>query len=158
MKRLKIIATIALASVLMVSGCGNFGKNADKPNREDAAIIHENEKAGGSLRTGAGYGFSLFDLEIDTDGNETVVADYEMKQNEKPTTDYVNKLHNVNLTGDKAMNELHKFFIDILITKDTPQQVVIDKIQKWYNIDTYTAFNLLVHFDDGTVLDIKDSK
>ncbi len=46
--------------------------------------------------------------------------------------DYENKLKNIKLKDSEAMNELNKLFIDIRITKDTPQQEVIDKILKWY--------------------------
>ncbi len=139
-----------------MGGCGNLGKNADKPNREEAVIINEDEKVGGSIETGNGYGFSSFDLEIDVDGKDAIDADY--KVTEKADADYENKLKNVKLKNNKAMDELNKMFIEIRITKDTPQQEVIDKILQWFSLETYSKFDLEVDFDDGTLLDIEDVK
>jgi hypothetical protein len=154
MKLFKIAGTVALTSVLLLSGCGNFGKNADKPKREDADIIHEHEKEGGSLETGDGYGFSSFDLEIGVDGKDVIDADYDV--NETADADYENKLKNIKLKDNEAMDQLNKLFMDILITKDTPQQEVIDKILDWYQLDSYSKFKLEVDFDDGTKLNIED--
>lgn len=154
--RLTQTITVALAGTLMLSGCGNFGKNADQPNREDAAIIHEDEKAGGSLETGGGYGFTSFDLDIEIDNKDAIEADY--KVDKKLEADYDNKLTNIQLKDSAAMDELDKFFMDILITKDTPPKEVIDKILKWYQLESYSKFDLEVDFDDGTRLDIEDVK
>ncbi len=154
MHKLILLVVATLTGALMLSGCGNFGKNADKPNREDATIIHEKEKTGGSLETGDGYGFTSFDLDIDVAGKDAIEADYEVAR--KLVADYENKLTNIKLKDSAAMDELHKLFMDILITKDTPPQEVIDKILKWYQLESYSKFDLEVDFDDGTLLDIED--
>lgn len=156
MNAFKLVGAIILTGVLLLGGCGNFGKNANKPNREDAAIIHEKEKAGGSLETGGGYGFSSFDLKIDIDGQDAIDAEYNVIK--KVDADYENKLTNTKLIGSPAMKELDNLFMEILITKDTPQQEVIDKILKWYGLDSYSKFDLKVDFDDGTRLNIEDRK
>ncbi len=154
MRKLSLLVAVALTGVLMLSGCGNFGKNADKPNREDATIIHEDEKAGGSLETGDGYGFTSFDLDIEVNGKDAIEANYEVDK--KLVVDYDNKLTNIKLKDSAAMDELHKLFMDILITKDTPPQEVIDKVLKWYQLESYSKFDLEVDFDDGTLLTIED--
>lgn len=154
MRKLTLLTAAVLAGALTLSGCGNFGKNADKPNREDATIIHEDEKAGGSLETGDGYGFTSFDLDIEVDGKDAVEAEY--KVDTKLEAEYNNKLTNIKLKDSAAMDELDKFFMDILITKDTSPQEVIDKISKWYQLESYSKFDLEVYFDDGTLLDIED--
>lgn len=156
MRKLNVTSVILITGALMLGGCGNFGKNANEPNREDAVIINEEEKAGGSIETGDGFGFTSFDLDIDVDGKDAIEADYDVT--EKADADYENKLKNVKLKSNKAMDELNKMFIEIRITKDTPQQEVIDKILQWYGLETYTKLDLEVNFDDGTLLDIKDVK
>lgn len=156
MKKIQLVGVVALIGALVLGGCGNSGNNADKPNRENATIIHENEKAGGSLETGAGYGFTSFDLDIEVDGKDAIEADYEIDQ--KLDAGYENNLTNVRLKDNKAMDELDKLFMQILITKDTPQQEVIDKIMKWYGLESYSKFDLEVDFDDGTILNIEDIK
>lgn len=156
MRKFTLLTAAALTGALALSGCGNSGKNADKPNREDATIIHEDEKAGGSLETGDGYGFTSFDLDIEVDGKDAVEAEYKMDK--KLDADYDNKLTNIKLEDSAAMEELDKFFMDILITKDTPPQEVIDKILKWYQIESYSKFDLKVSFDDGTRLNIEEGQ
>ena len=150
------IGAVLITGALLLGACGNFGENADKPNREDADIVLEREKEGGSINTGNGYGFSSFDLDIDVNGKDAIEADYNVKKTAK--AEYENKLENVKLKDSAAMDELHLFFIDILITKDTPKQEVIDNILKWYQLDTYSKFDLEVEFDDGTFLDIEEVK
>ncbi|MEK5040069.1 YusW family protein [Sporosarcina sp. FSL K6-3457] len=154
MRKLTILIAATLSGALMLSSCGNFGKNADKPNREDATIILEDEKAGGSLETGDGYGFTSFELDIEVDGKDAIEAEYQVGK--KLDVDYDNKLTNIKLKDSAAMDELGKLFMDILITKDTPPQEVIDKILKWYQLDSYSKFDLEVDFDDGTRLDIEE--
>lgn len=148
---------ILCTSTLVVSGCGNFGENADKPQREDADIIHEAEKEGGSLETGDGYGFHSFDLDIDVNGKDTIEADYEKTGNQLKA-EYIDVRNHLQLQDTKAMDELHKLFMKILIRHDTPQQEVIGKILEWYAINQYSKFDLEVHFDDGTTLNIEDTK
>jgi YusW-like protein len=156
MRKLNVVATLVITGALLMSGCGNLGENADKPNREEAVIINEREKAGGSINTGNGYGFTSFDLEIDVDGKDAIDVDYEVTEN--ADADYENKLQNVKLKDNKAMDEIHKMFIEIRIQKDTPQQEVMDRILQWFGLDTYSKFDLDVDFDDGTLLDIEDLK
>jgi hypothetical protein len=156
LRKLNVVGVIVVVGALLMGGCGNFGKNADKPNREEAVIINEDEKTGGSIETGDGYGFTTFDLDIDVDGKDAIEADYDVT--EKADADYENKLKNIKLKNNKAMDELNKMFLEIRITKDTPQQEVMDKILQWYGLETYTKFDLEVDFDDGTLLDIKDVK
>ena len=156
MWKLNVTSALLLTGALLLGGCGNLGKNADKPNREEAVIINEDEKEGGSIETGDGYGFTTFDLDIDVDGKDAIEADYDVT--EKADADYENKLKNVKLKDDKAMDELNKMFLEIRITKDTPQQEVMNKILQWYGLEAYTKFDLEVNFDDGTILDIEDVK
>jgi len=150
------IGAVLIAGALLLGACGNFGKNADKPNREEADITLEREKEGGSIETGNGYGFSSFDLDIDVDGKDAVEADYNVKKSAE--AEYENKLESVKLKDSDAMDEFNLFFIQIRITKDTPKQEVIDKILQWFQLDTYSKFDLEVEFDDGTLLDIEEVK
>ena len=156
MKKRFRLGAVLITGALLLGACGNFGKNADKPNREDADIILESEKEGGSIETGSGYGFSSFDLDIDVDGKDAIEADFEVKK--RAEADFENKLENVKLKDQKAMDELNLFFKEIRITKDTPKQEVIDKILQWFQLDTYSKFDLEVEFDDGTLLDIEEVK
>lgn len=150
------LVMLFLAAVLVLSACGNASKNADDPTREDADIIYEDEKEGGTLNTGDGYGFNEFDLDIEVDGKDTIDAEYDV--NEASEAKYVNQLANLNLKDQEAFDKLDEFFTKILLTHDMSNEDVIDKIMEWFGLDTYTKFDLEVNFDDGTKLDIEDRK
>ena len=150
------IVMLLLMAVLVLSACGNASKNADDPTREDATIIYEDEKEGGTLNTGDGYGFNNFDLEIEVDGQDTIDAEYEV--NKLHESKYVNRLASLNLKDQEAFDKLDEFFTKIMLTHDMSNQDVIDKIMEWFGLDTYTKFDLEVNFDDGTNLDIEDRK
>lgn len=151
LKKLKLIGLIVLANALVISGCGNK-KVIDK---QEPLISTEQEKEGGSLEHGDGYGFIKFDLDIDIDGKNAIKAEFDLQTN-KVEAEFENKLEDVKLEGDQAMLELTKFFDAIKITKDTPEQEAIDNILKHLNIDAYSEFDLEVKFDEGTILDIED--
>lgn len=146
-----------LFGAFIVGGCGNIGKNADKENREEAVVIPERDKVGGSMETGGGYGFNAFDLDIEIDGKDAIEAEYDVSKS-KIEAEFENKLENVKLKEDEAFNELDKLFVDIMITKDTSKQDVIDKILKYYGIEMYSKFDLEIDFDDGTKLDIEEGQ
>lgn len=157
MQKLTIGIMLFISASLLLTGCGNFGKNADKPGTEDALIINERDKEGGTLETSAGYGFSQFDLEIDVDGKDAIDAEYDVTE-KQTESEYEDKLRKVKLTDVEAMDELNKMFMQIRITKDTPEQEVIDNILKWFDLETYSKFDLDVDFDNGTKLTIEDVK
>lgn len=156
MKNTIKFGALFLFAMLVLGACGNFGKNADKPDREDATMVYEREKEGGSLETGNGYGFDKFELEIEVDNQDVIEAKYEMDRNLEAK--YRNKLASLDLKDDEAMVKLDEMFLDVLFTKDTSQKEAIDKLTQWFGVDTYTDFDLEVHFDDGTMLDFEDKK
>lgn len=147
---------LLLFAALFLGACGNASEDADNPNREDADIMYENEKEGGTLETGDGYGFNKFDLDIEVDGKDTIDVEYEVAKNHEAK--YVNKLAGINLEGAEAFNKVDDMFMKILLESKTSQQDVIDGIMEWFGLDTYTKFDLEIDYDDGTKLDIEDNK
>ncbi|WP_060209805.1 YusW family protein [Sporosarcina koreensis] len=155
MNKLKVLM-LFLVAVLVLGACGNASKNADDPTREDATVIYEDEKEGGTMNTGDGYGFSEFDLEIEVDGKDAVDVEYEVKKSHKAK--YVNQLASLNLKDQEAFDKIDEFFTKIMLTHDMSNQDIIDRIMEWFGLDTYTKFDLDVDFDDGTKLEIEDRK
>ena len=157
MKNFKLLGTILFTSALIISGCGNDSADVvDNGERDEPLFVNKLDVEGGSLEHGDGYGFREFDLEIDINGKDAIDVDYNVTENAE--AEYKNELTNVNVEGAKAMNEVDKLFMDILITKDTPEDVVIEKILEFLRVETYSKFELEVDFVDGTKLDIKDNK
>lgn len=150
------VVMLFLAIVLILGACGNGGKNADNPKREDATLIYENDQSGDTLNTGDGYGFNKFDLEIEVDGKDVIDVEYEVAKSHEAK--YVNKLASVNLKDQEAFNKLDPFFVKVVTGKSMDEKDVIAKIMEWFGIDTYTKFDLEIDFDDGTKMDIEDRK
>lgn len=150
------IVMLFLAAVLVLGACGNSSKNADDNQREDATIIYENEKEGGTMNTGSGYGFNKFDLEIDVDGKDVIDVEYEVAKNHRAK--YVNKLTGLNLKAQEAFNELDPLFVKFATKKSLSEKDVKENIMEWFGLDTYTKFDLEIDFDDGTKMDIEDHK
>ncbi|MFS0690868.1 YusW family protein [Sporosarcina sp. 179-K 8C2 HS] len=150
------VIMLLLVTVLVLGACGNASKNADDPRREDATIVYEKEKEGGTLNTGDGYGFNKFDLEIEVDGKDVIDVEYEVAKNHEAK--YVNKLAGLNLRDQEAFNKLDPFFMKFVPKKSMSEKDVMDNIMEWFGLDTYTKFDLEIDYDDGTRLDIEDRK
>ncbi|MFS0575971.1 YusW family protein [Sporosarcina sp. 179-K 3D1 HS] len=156
MRKFTIASLLLLAAIFVIAGCGNFGKNADKDQREDADIIYEHEKEGGTMETGDGYGFTHFDLDIDVDGKDAIEADYEVDK--ELDVEYKNTLKGINVKGKEAMDELHQLFTALLLRNNMTKEEYIKRILTYYELDAYSKFDLEINFDDGTKLDIEDVK
>ena len=156
MKKHKIFGIILSTGVLLIGGCGNSDEKVVDGNKDKPLITTEAEDAGGSAEYGDGYGFSEFDLEIDIDGADAIDIDYKVKR--KAEAEYENNLQDFDLKDDKAMDAIHELFMNILISKDMPEDEVKKNILQFLHIDDYSKFNLEVVFDNGQLLEIIDGE
>lgn len=147
-------------AVLILGACGNsnkdVGKGPDEPLQKNNTLTIKDDVEGGTMNSGESFGFDKFDLEIEVDGQEVVDAQYLLDRT--PSATYENKLAGLNLEGKEAFQKLNDLFMDIMLTKDTSEKDAIDKIMKWFGLDTYTKFDLEVNFSDGSKLDIDERK
>ncbi|GEM_PF-5757193 len=155
-KKLMTMGTVLFAGMLVAGGCGNASKEADNDNRDEADIITTDEKEGGDRDTGDAYGFNDFNLEIDTNGEDAVDAEYKVEKDFEP--EYENKQTNLDLKGQKAMDELDKMFIATNLESNMSGEEARDKILEYFQLDEYSKFKLDVKFDDGKTLNYKDEK
>lgn len=146
MNTLKSLGIALLFVSLLLAGCGK------KVHHTDEGPITDTDK---TMAYANGYGFTKFDLKIDVSGDEDVKAKYEMKTR-KILAEYINKAQKIKLKGDPAMEELHTIFTEIQLTKDVPQQEVIDKVLKAVGVNNYSKFKLKIDYDDGTKLKFED--
>lgn len=154
-KSVKLVGTTLFASALLLSGCGGGSKNATPVGENPEPVITtEREQAGGSIENGDGFGFDEFDLEIEIEGKDTIDIEYEVKR--KAEAKYENELTKTILKDADAMDEINKFFLEVRIDTDTPEDVAKEKILQYLGIEKYSKFELEVDFDDGTTLKIKD--
>lgn len=161
---MKKVSILLLVTLLLLVGCNSTAKNNEQTNKENPVPTtenpvktNENDTDKDELTTkhvDTDYGFTEFNLDIEVDKKDVVEAEYD-KYTDSVEAELKNKLQNTKLKGDAAMDELDKLFNEIKLTKDSPEQEVIDKILKWFNIETYSEFKLEVDFNDGTTLDIE---
>lgn len=161
-KLVKLFGTTLFAGALLLAGCG--GKTDDTPKTPETpvsenpepTITTERDQAGGSIESGDGFGFDDFELEIEIDNQDTIDIEYEVKR--EAEAKYENELTKTKLKDEDAMDEINKFFLEIRIDKDTPEDVAKEKILQYLGIEKYSSFELEVDFDDGTILKIKDKQ
>lgn len=153
LKKLKVLGCILIIGSLIIGGCGKRSANDPKDN---PVISTETENAGGSLEHGDGYGFGIFELEIDFDEHDTISIDYDVTKYAE--ADFENTFENFDLEGAEAMSKIDELFTYLLLTKDMPDEEVITRILQFYDLKSYSKFELDVNFDEGTKLRINDVK
>lgn len=151
MRKLISFSLLLIAAVLLLGACV---KTADVNQEDEPTISSKPETEGGSMETGDGYGFVVFDLTIDVDGEEVISTTYDVRDKAEAT--YVDDLVDVDVEGNDAMDELFYLFDHMRLTKDTPDKEVIDKIVEHYKLKDYSSLELDVEFDEGTILHIDD--
>ena len=153
LKKLKFLGSLLIISVLILGGCGKRSANAP---RDNPVISTETENAGGSLEHGDGFGFDIFELEIDFDEHDTISIDYDVTKYAE--ADFENTFENFDLEGAEAMNKIDELFTYLLLNKDMPEEEVMTRILQFFNLKGYSKFELDVNFDEGTKLRINDVK
>lgn len=133
---------------------GACGKKITDETRDDPTLTTELETEGGSIESGDGYGFTIFELDIEVNGEDMIAIDYDVS--EKAEAEYENKSKGIDLAGTAAMDEVFILFNAIRVDKDTPEDQVISDILKHYELDEYSKFELAIDFDEGTKLRINE--
>lgn len=121
---------------------------------EDPSLTTELETEGGSLESGDGYGFDVFQFDMKTTSGETVLISYDVSG--KADAQYEDSSEDIHLKGVEAMDKASQLFREIRIDKDTPEDQVIEKILKQLSVEEYDTFKLSVNFDEGTELRIDE--
>lgn len=151
-KRLTWLGIILIVGLLVMGACG---KKMTDETKDDPTLTTDRETEGGSLESGDGYGFTIFDLDIEVNGEDMIAIDYDVS--EKAEAEYENKSKGIDLNGTAAMDEVFILFNAIRVDKDTPEDQVISDILKHYELDDYSKFELTIDFDEGTKLRINES-
>ncbi|MEK5037625.1 YusW family protein [Sporosarcina sp. FSL K6-3457] len=130
----RILIIILLACLFVISACSD--KNIVKDKHE------EDEKP--SL--GEQYGFTSFDIAIDTkDKKEAVIANYEEKP-DKTEAMYENKMEDAYLHGDQAMDKLDGIFQEMELDPDTDDEDLIKQTAEAFEVLDYKTLKLKVTF------------
>jgi hypothetical protein len=157
MNKKSSIFIFAVLSVLLLLGACGKNKVTNPPAGETNTPVVETNTGNNGTTTGTGttndaqgskYGFTSFELDVDTANHKDAIgADYD----EDPTdieAEYENKVENIKLIGDAAMEKLDSIFKGLSLTYEMPNEEVIKKVSDTFGITDYTSFDLKIKFKD----------
>ncbi len=123
-------------SIVLIVGCSN--KNLVTESKA------ETENSTEAL--GDTYGFTTFNLSIDTkEMKDALIANYDEKR-DKTEAVYENKIDDLYLHGNKAMDKLDTIFNDLSLDADTDAEDMIKKVSEAFEIIDYKTLKLKVKF------------
>lgn len=148
----KILSATLLTSALVLGACG--GNNNDEPeeNVPNGTVVNpEEDSTVDETLTDENpeneYGFTNFDLHIDTpDNSDAVVAQYNVETEEAV---YINMHAASSLKGDAAYALLQPIFVELQPMKDMSDEEVIQRVASAFEVDEYTKFDLKIEYEDG---------
>lgn len=152
-KTTKWTAGLSLTAAMVLAGCNETQDNTVETEPSEASPVENSEQV-----TPNDYGFSDFDLSIDTaDENDVIDVDYEAGKSGKEI-EYTNKMEDIKLGGDEAGTELDPILTDLGLTSDMSKEDAINKVTQAFGVMDYTDFELEIKFDDGTEVEWDDKK
>lgn len=128
----KILFVTIISSIVLIVGCSN--KN----------LVTEPDASKESL--GEKYGFTSFDITIDTkELKEALIANYNEKR-DKTEAIYKNQAEDLYLNGNKAMKKLDTLFEELSLDPDMDAEDIIKKASETFGIIDYKTLKLKVQF------------
>ncbi|WP_203247075.1 YusW family protein [Sporosarcina beigongshangi] len=129
----KLLITL-LACQFIIGACSDENVVKDKPDEDEKQALGEQ------------YGFTSFDIAIDTkDKKEAVIANYEEKP-DKTEAMYENKIEDAYFHGDQAMDKLDEIFQEMEMTADTDDEDLIKQAAEAFEVLDYKTLKLKVTF------------
>ena len=136
MTKRKIQVMAVIASLFIFSACGNQNLVTDPPA--------DTETAKDSI--GETYGFTVFNVAIDTkEMKQALVASYDEKI-DKTEASYENKIENLYLHGNAAMEKLDEIFNELTIEPDMDAEDLVKKASEAFEVIDYKTLKLTIKF------------
>ncbi|HEX6595035.1 MAG TPA: YusW family protein [Bacillota bacterium] len=157
---------VIIISVFLFVACGNNDGGNDSaentPSTNDQQEVETNETdsiTDDQTNTGAGteapYSFIEFDLEADYDGTEEALeVEYEYETNE-PEASYKNRVQNIRLTGNEALEELDDIFSSFTFNEESPKEEVLSAVIEAFELPKDATIDLDIEFQNGTEKEYK---
>jgi len=128
----KTIRIAMIFALLLIVGCSN--KN----------IVTESGSPKEPL--GETYGFTAFDVAIDTKEIKlAVTANYDEKRDKTEAT-YENQMEDLYLHGNKAMDKLNTIFEELSLEPDMDDEDIIKQTSEAFEVIDYKTLKLTVKF------------
>jgi len=130
----KMLIIVVLACQFIISACSDKNVVKDKPEDDEKQSLGEQ------------YGFTSFDVAIDTkDKKEAVTANYEEKP-DKTEAMYENKMEDAYLHGDQAMDKLDGIFQELELDPEADDEDLIKQTAEAFGVMDYKTLKLTVTF------------
>lgn len=157
-KKKTLLTTLTLSSALLLAGCGDSDEvsppaNNDTPaeNTSGSSDNSSNSNSSGTDSSGETFGFT--DLSIDADYPElddAIDISYD-EDRDQIEAEYKNRFKELDVEGDKAMDEMEPALQKLDLTADTADDEVISKIVEAFELeDGYTSLEVEIQYADGT--------
>ena len=142
----RMLIIVVLACQFIISACSDKHIVNDKPDDDEKQSLGEQ------------YGFTSFDIAIDTkDKKEAVIANYEEKT-DKIEAMYENKMEDAYLHGDQAMEKLDGIFQEMELDSDTDDEDLIKQTAEAFGVMDYKTLKLTVTFKGHDAKELMMSK
>ncbi len=134
--------------MVVTSACSDKNIVTKPPSEEEP----EKESLGDT------YGFTSFDLAIDTKEMKLALsANYEEKP-DKIEAMYENKIEETYLHGNKALEKLDSIFEELSLEPDIGDEDMIKKVSEAFEIVDYTTLKLTIKFKGHDIKKLMMSK
>lgn len=141
-----ILSTTLLTSGLILGACGGNNDETEEiaPNGN---VVHPEEDNTVDENPENEYGFTSFDLHVDTPNNpDAIVAQYNVASEEAL---YINMHVASNVQGDAAYAILQPIFAELQPMKAMSDEEIIQRVTSAFEIEEYTKFDLEIEYEDG---------
>lgn len=147
MQRLFRITLLLIFASLILFACTNRNIVTEKSN--------EDEKA---EELGEAYGFTMFKITFDTtEMKDALISSYDEKVDKTEAT-YENKISDVYLHGDKAMEKLDEIFKELELDSEMDDEDMIKEAAKAFEVLDYKTMKLNVTFKGHDTKELMMSK
>ena len=148
----KLLSTTLLTSALILGACGGNNNNESDENVPKSTLVdpeQENtvEDTFKEENPENNFGFTSFDLHIDTpDNSDAVVAQYKEDSEESV---YFNMHTASNSQGEAANALLQPIFKELQPLKAMSDEEVIQRVTSAFEVEEYTKLVLKIEYEDG---------
>lgn len=146
MQRLFKMAFLLLFASLLLIGCTN------------RSIVTEKTEDVNAKELGETYGFTMFNVTFDTtEMKGALVSSYDEKV-DKTEAVYENKINDIYLHGNKAMEKLDEIFNELELNPEMDDEDIIKETSKAFEVIDYRTMKLKVTFKGHDTKELMMSK
>ncbi|MDV6378308.1 YusW family protein [Sporosarcina sp. GW1-11] len=172
MKRL-LMTTVSVMAIVL-AGCGSNTKEpvdvptpsaqveqpADTNTTVESTTSQQTDATTEKMKADMGkLSFKEIDVDVSYSRDKEYEAEIEQDNNEPFKAKVEDELNGVHLKGQEAFDILYPKIQQLQLTKDSTKEETIDQVLTAFGLDSnYEKFEVEIHFNDGSKLDVEDRK